>query len=238
MDHGDERFGACLTPSTIFSSQSSACICCFPPKTLTEVSNVFPSSVKHLHVSTPVVFLSHHSVHSLPLLSFALVCLFTCNRLKLLSRIYRKSTISSACVCLEIKPQNTRNTFNFLLIGVMKDCNISISRRSFNQNIHAADFLMGSFHNRSFSHRFWLQMCGFRFTPLPHMNTVSMFQLSDFTLGRMSFESFLSHRTSETWHSYENQQVSVTISTETWGLSFHTHIVTLFIFLKSRTVEG
>lgn len=128
MDHGDERFGACLTHSTIFSSQSSACICCFPPKTLTEVSNVFPSSVKHLHVSTPVVFLSHHSVHSLPLLSFALVCLFTCNRLKLLSRIYRISTVSSACVCLEIKPQNTRNTFNFLLIGVMKDCNISISR--------------------------------------------------------------------------------------------------------------
>lgn len=107
MDHGDERFGACLTPSTIFSSQSSACICCFPPKTLTEVSNVFPSSVKHLHVSTPVVFLSHHSVHSLPLLSFALVCLFTCNRLKLLSRIYRKSTVSSACVCLEIKPPET-----------------------------------------------------------------------------------------------------------------------------------
>lgn len=88
------------------------------------------------------------------------------------------------------------------------------------------------FHNRGFSHRFWLQMCGFRFTPLPHMNAVSMFQLSDFTLGRMSFESLLSHRTSETWHSYENQQVSVTISTETWGLSFHTHVVTLFIFLK------
>lgn len=126
MDHGDERFGACLTPSTIFSSQSSACICCFPPKTLTEVSNVFPSSVKHLHVSTPVVFLSHHSVHSLPLLSFALVCLFTCNRLKLLSRIYRKSTVSSACVCLEIKPPET--PLISFLIGVMKDCNISISR--------------------------------------------------------------------------------------------------------------